>query len=62
MAVGAKWFRFLCQKRGKEPAAEFMRLVSKHFRGHLKPPFNDRERAANGLTPLFYRQLSSQGN
>lgn len=62
VAVGAKWFRFLCQREGKDPAATFDTLVSKHFRGHLKPPFNDRARAANGLTPLFYRRLSPAGN
>ncbi len=62
VAVGAKWFRFLCQRQGIDPAASFAKLVSKYFRGHLKPPFNDRARAANGLTPLFYRSLSSLGN
>ena len=62
VAVGAKWFRFLCHKNGLPPAQTFEKLVSKHFRGSLKPPFNDRARSANGLTPLFYRALSSQGN
>jgi len=62
VAVGAKWFRFLCQKQGLEPAKTFTELVAKHFRGHLKGPFNDRARASNGLTPLFYKALSSAGN
>lgn len=62
VAVGAKWFRFLCLRKGIDPAATFSKLVSKHFRGHLKPPFNDRARASNGLTPLFYRSLSPLGN
>ena len=62
VAVGAKWFRFLCHKQGLPPAQTFATLVSKHFRVSLKPPFNDQARAANGLTPLFYRSLSSQGN
>lgn len=62
VAVGAKWFRFLCQKNGVDPAREFERLVRLHFRGYLKPPFNDVARAANGLTPLFYRSLSPLGN
>jgi len=62
VAVGAKWFRFLCQREGLNPAETFRALVSKHFRGHLKPPFNDRARSANGLTPLFYRSLSPLGN
>lgn len=62
VAVGAKWFRFLCRREGVEPAAAFQQLVRKHFRSPLKPPFNDRARAASGLTPGFYRSISSLGN
>lgn len=62
VAVGAKWFRFLCNKQGLDPSATFNKLVAQHFRGHLKGPFNDRARCANGLTPLFYRSLSPLGN
>jgi len=61
VAVGAKWFRFLCLREGREPAAAFQELVRKHFRGPLKPPFNDMARARAGLTPGFYRSLSSAG-
>jgi uncharacterized ferritin-like protein (DUF455 family) len=61
VAVGAKWFRYLCLREGKEPAAAFQELVRKHFRGPLKPPFNDMARARAGLTPGFYRALSSSG-
>jgi uncharacterized ferritin-like protein (DUF455 family) len=62
VAVGAKWFRFLCRREGREPAASFQELVRRHFRAPLKPPFNDRARAASGLTPGFYRAISSLGN
>ncbi|MGI9352416.1 MAG: ferritin-like domain-containing protein [Rhizobiaceae bacterium] len=62
VAVGAKWFRFFCNKQGLDPAETFRILVRKHFRGSLKPPFNDRARCSNGLTPLFYRSLSPLGN
>ena len=61
VAVGAKWFRFLCLREGREPAAAFQELVRKHFRGSLKPPFNDLARARAGLVPGFYRALSSAG-
>lgn len=60
VAVGAKWFRFLCARQGKDPAETFRQLVRANFRGGLKPPFNDIARAAAGLTPTFYRSLSSQ--
>ena len=62
VAIGAKWFRFLCLREGREPAAAFQDLVRTHFRGSLKPPFNDMARARAGLTPGFYRALSSAGN
>ena len=61
VAVGAKWFRYLCLREGREPAAAFQDLVRRHFRGGLKPPFNDMARARAGLTPGFYRALSSAG-
>lgn len=57
VAIGAKWFRFLCARERKDPAETFKQLVRSNFRGPLKPPFNDRARAEAGLTPSFYRSL-----
>jgi len=62
VAVGAKWFRFLCAREKRDPAAAFKELVRTNFRGGLKPPFNDIARAEAGLTPSFYRSLSSISN
>ncbi len=59
VAIGAKWFRFLCSREKRDPAVAFQQLVRAHFRGPLKPPFNDLARAAAGLTPSFYRSLTS---
>ncbi|WP_411035837.1 ferritin-like domain-containing protein [Shinella sp. BYT-45] len=59
VAVGAKWFRFLCAREKKDPSATFKELVRANFRGPLKPPFNDVARAEAGLTPSFYRSLVS---
>ena len=61
VAVGAKWFRYLCLRQGLEPDSSFQQLVRKYFRGPLKPPFNDFARCRAGLTPGFYRALSSAG-
>ena len=55
--VGASWFRYLCDQRGEAAEPAFHRLVRQHFRGALKPPFNDRARSAACLTPGFYRPL-----
>ncbi|WP_165219376.1 ferritin-like domain-containing protein [Affinirhizobium pseudoryzae] len=59
VAIGAKWFRFLCAREKRDPAATFQQLVRANFRGALKPPFNDLARAEAGLTPSFYRTLTS---
>ncbi|MDY8110632.1 ferritin-like domain-containing protein [Fulvimarina sp. 2208YS6-2-32] len=58
VAIGAKWFRFLCARQRVDPAKRFHDLVRECFRGEVKPPFNDRARAEAGLTPTFYRSLS----
>ena len=58
VAIGAKWFRFLCARARVNPAERFHDLVRECFRGDVKPPFNDRARAEAGLTPTFYRSLS----
>ncbi|PST18936.1 DUF455 domain-containing protein [Rhizobium sp. JAB6] len=59
VAVGAKWFRFLCAREKRDPARTFQELVRANFRGSLKAPFNDIARAEAGLTPSFYRSLTS---
>ncbi len=58
VAFGAKWFRFLCDRHRLRPDRTFQDLVRKHFKGPLKPPFNDRARSEAGLTPGFYRPLA----
>jgi len=57
VAFGCKWFRFLCDRHHLAPEPTFRKLVIKHFRGPLKPPFNDMARAEAGMTPGFYRPL-----
>lgn len=62
VAVGAKWFRFLCAREKRDPAAAFQALVRANFRGPLKAPFNDVARAEAGLTPSFYRSMTASFN
>jgi len=61
VAFGLKWFRFLCARHQLEPQATFHALVRRHFRGTIKPPFNDKARAEAGLTPGFYKPLAATG-
>lgn len=61
VAFGAKWFRFLCERRGVAPEPTFHEVVRANFRGPIKPPFNDKARSEAGLTPGFYKPLSALG-
>jgi len=61
VAFGAKWFRYLCEREALAPEPTFHALVRRHFRGPVKPPFNDAARAECGLTPGFYKPLAALG-
>lgn len=55
---GTAWFASICQTRASDPAATWQTLVEKHFRGGLKPPFNDSARQAAGLPREFYAGIA----
>ena len=50
VAVGAKHFNACARIRGADPENLWISLVRRHFRGGLKPPFNDSARVAAGLS------------
>ena len=56
VAFGAKWFKYLCAREQRDPELTFRTLVAEHFRGSLKPPFNDQARAQAGLPREYYGQ------
>jgi uncharacterized ferritin-like protein (DUF455 family) len=60
VAVGKRWFDWICRKRGHEPRAHWQQLVAARFRGALKPPFNQPSRAQAGLTADWYAPLADQ--
>ena len=55
---GTTWFAKVCQMSRTDPAATWQGLVEKHFRGGLKPPFNDSARQAAGLPREFYAGIA----
>jgi uncharacterized ferritin-like protein (DUF455 family) len=59
VAAGARWFRFLCERDGLEPAQTYAKLVRERFKGSLKPPFNRISRDAAGLPAEFYEPLAA---
>lgn len=54
VAVGTRHFAALCRERGEVPEIHWKMLVARHFRGALKPPFNDSARLAAGLPREYY--------
>jgi uncharacterized ferritin-like protein (DUF455 family) len=59
VAAGARWFRYLCERREMDPAETYGALVRERFRGQLKPPFNTASRNAAGLPAEFYEPLAA---
>ena len=57
VAIGRRWFGFECARRGLEQRDTWRALVRRHFKGSLKPPFNDAARAAAGMAVEDYRGL-----
>ena len=58
VALGAKHFAALCRAAGFRPENHWRSLVGRHFRGTLKPPFNDSARLAAGLSREFYASVA----
>ena len=56
---GTKHFLAVSAARGVEPASAWKTLVRAHFRGPVKPPFNDSARLAAGLSRDFYEDVAN---
>jgi len=59
VAAGTKWFLWSTNRSGANPQICYQSLVRRHFRGGVKPPFNDSARTQAGLTRDFYGPLAS---
>ena len=60
VGIGTAWFKTVCESRDTAPVAEWQRLVGAHFRGIVKPPFNDSARGEAGLSRDFYLGVAQQ--
>jgi len=50
VAVGNRWYGWLCAQQGIEPLSHYRRLAREHSAPRLKPPFNDAARLAAGFS------------
>ncbi len=62
VAAGSKWFHHGCESRRIDPVSTWKRLVGTHFRGALKPPFNDSARDQAGLSRDYSMALAVAGD
>ncbi len=57
VAIGSRWFRYLCAQRGLEPGATFRKLLREYMTGQLRGPFNHQARLAAGFDDEELRLL-----
>jgi len=50
VAVGNRWYGWLCEQQGLQPLAHYRILARQHSAPRLKPPFNDMARRAAGFS------------
>ena len=59
VAAGMRWFHHFAEAAALDPKQAWQERVRRHFKGTLKPPFNDAARSDAGFDPDFYRPLSA---
>ena len=59
VAVGNRWYRWLCARDGLDPLAHYARLAAEHRAPILRPPFNHAARRAAGFSEEEIAALGS---
>ena len=60
VAVGKRWFDYVCGLDRLDPVSSWHRLVTQYFHGDLKPPFNIAARDAAKFSSAFYGPLAER--
>ena len=50
VAIGNRWYRWLCEREGLDPVAHYGALVDRHAAPRLYPPFNESARKRAGFS------------
>ena len=50
VAIGNRWYRWLCERDGHDPVSHYAELARRHHAPRLHPPFNLEARRAAGFT------------
>jgi uncharacterized ferritin-like protein (DUF455 family) len=59
VAIGNRWYRWLCERDGLDPVAHYAELAHRHRAPALKPPFNLAARRAAGFSAAEIDALPS---
>jgi uncharacterized ferritin-like protein (DUF455 family) len=59
VAIGNRWYHWLCKREGPEPDAFYARVAAQHKAPRLKPPFNLAARKLAGFTDLELNLLAN---
>ena len=62
VAVGKRWFDFVCGLNRLDPVSSWHKLVTHYFHGELKPPFNIAARRAAKFSAAFYGPLATRND
>jgi uncharacterized ferritin-like protein (DUF455 family) len=57
VAIGNRWFRFVCEERGLDPHRAYVELALRHSAPRLHGPFNLAARRAAGFDEGELRAL-----
>jgi uncharacterized ferritin-like protein (DUF455 family) len=57
VAIGNRWYHWLCQRDGLEPVAYFRHLIAHYKAPQIKPPFNEAARRQAGFTDAEMQAL-----
>ena len=58
VAIGNRWYAWLCQRQGQDPVALYPQLVARYAAPRLRPPFNLAARRAAGFSETELDWLS----
>ena len=61
VAIGNRWYRWLCERQGLAPVAHYKVLVQRHRAPRLRPPFNTPAREAAGFSAEEIAYLAGDG-
>ncbi len=61
VAIGSRWFQYLCRQRGLDAARTFHELVGQYFPGQICGPFHYEARQQAGFSATELKMLEQMG-